>query len=495
MSLLDAIPHGRIQKLEAIRSRGIDPYPPRYRRSHTNREAIDLFVKLEQEDGAESCPEISLAGRITAARHMGKLSFLDLRDGTERIQVSFRSDAVNPETFQFVRDLDLGDFIGVTGKLFRTRTGEVTIQSISFTLLSKALQPLPEKWHGLVDTEKRYRQRYLDLICSEETRNVFRLRSSIVSSLRRFMCSEGFVEVETPVLQPQPGGALARPFITHHHALGEDLYLRIALELYLKRLIIGGMDRVFEIGRVFRNEGIGTKHNPEFTMMESYAAYSDYNEVMVLVEQLVSSIASEVLGMTKVQFGQDVIDLTPPWKRVSLRQAVSDACGIDYEACPDADSLRRKMRELSMEVDTAKGRGRLIDDLISTYVEPKLIQPTFLFDYPLDMSPLAKKKPGSETVVERFEGFVAGMELANAFSELNDPVDQRMRFEKQMAERRQGDIEAAAEVADEDFLSAMEYGMPPTGGLGIGVDRLVMLLSNRQSIREVILFPQLKTKS
>ena len=288
---------------------------------------------------------------------------------------------------------------------------------------------------------------------------------------------------------------MARPFITHHHALGEDLYLRIALELYLKRLIIGGMDRVFEIGRVFRNEGIDTKHNPEFTMMESYAAYSDYNEVMVLVEQLVSSIASEVLGTTKVQFGQDVIDLTPPWKRISLRQAVSDACGIDYESYPDADSLRRKMRELTMEVDPAKGRGRLIDDLISTYVEPKLVQPTFLFDYPLDMSPLAKKKPGSETVVERFEGFVAGMELANAFSELNDPVDQRMRFEKQMAERRQGDIEAAAEVADDDFLSAMEYGMPPTGGLGIGVDRLVMLLANRQSIREVILFPQLKTKS
>ena len=495
MSLLDAIPQGRIQKLEAIRSRGIDPYPPRYRRSHTNREAIDLFVKLEQAGTVETGPEVSLAGRITAARHMGKLSFLDLRDGTARIQVSFRSDTVDPETLQFVRDLDLGDFIGVTGKLFRTRTGEVTVQSVSCTLLSKSLQPLPEKWHGLVDTEKRYRQRYLDLICSEETRNVFQLRSSVISALRRFMCNKGFVEVETPVLQSQPGGALARPFITHHHALDQDLCLRIALELYLKRLIIGGMDRVFEIGRVFRNEGIGTRHNPEFTMMESYAAYSDYNEVMVLVEELVSSIATEVLGTTKVQFGESVIDLTPPWKRFPLRHAVSDGCGIDYEAYPDADSLRRKMRESSMEADPAKGRGRLIDDLISTYVEPKLIQPTFLFDYPLDMSPLAKKKPGSETVVERFEGFVAGMELANAFSELNDPLDQRQRFEKQMTERRQGDVEAAAEVADDDFLAAMEYGMPPTGGLGIGVDRLVMLLSNRQSIREVILFPQLKTKS
>jgi lysyl-tRNA synthetase class 2 len=495
MSPLDSISQGRIQKLDAIRSRGIDPYPARYRRSHTNLQAIDLFTGMEQAGSVDSGPEVMLAGRIIAARHMGKLTFLDLRDGTERIQALFRSNAMEPEAFEALRDLDLGDFVGVAGKLFRTRSGEVTVQSTSFTLLAKALQPLPEKWHGLVDTEKRYRQRYLDLICSEETRTVFRLRSSILSSLRRFMSGEGFVEVETPVLQPQPGGALARPFITHHHALDEDLYLRIALELYLKRLIIGGMDRVFEIGRVFRNEGIDTKHNPEFTMMESYAAYSDYNDVMSMVERLFSTIASDVLGTNQVQFGQHVIDFTPPWKRISLREAVRDSCGIDYEDYPDAGSLGRRMHEAHMEVDPAKNRGRLIDDLISAHVEPALIQPTFLFDYPLDMSPLAKKKPGSDTVVERFEGFVCGMELANAFSELNDPIDQRNRFEKQMSERRQGDLEAAAEVADEGFLSAMEYGMPPTGGLGLGIDRMVMLLTNRQSIREVILFPQLRTKS
>ncbi|MBI2859290.1 MAG: lysine--tRNA ligase, partial [Chloroflexi bacterium] len=463
-------------------------------RSHTNREASALLSELETTGTVESSPEISLAGRVTAARHMGKMSFLDLRDGSGRIQASFRSDVAGPEVFQFVRDLDLGDFIGVSGKLFRTRTNEPTVQATSCVLLAKSLQPLPEKWHGLSDTEKRYRQRYLDLICSEDCRSVFQQRSSIISSLRSFMCDNGYCEVETPVLQPQPGGALARPFVTHHHSLDQDLYLRIALELYLKRLIIGGMDKVFEIGRVFRNEGIDTTHNPEFTMMESYAAYSDYNDVMSFVEAMVSHVSTGAIGTNKLKFGENEIDLTPPWKRVSLRQAVSEGSGIDFEDYSDADSLRERMRRLGMAVDPTKGRGRLIDELISTFVEPKLVQPTFLYDYPLDMSPLAKKKPGSETIVERFEGFVATMELANAFSELNDPLDQRARFEKQMAEHRQGDLEAIAEVADEDFLHAMEYGMPPTGGLGIGIDRLVMLLTNKQSIREVVLFPQLRTK-
>lgn len=494
MAKTDALSQTRQQKAEALRARGIDPYPARYERSHTNCEAVELFCRLEKEGTAEGGTEVSLAGRVTAARHMGKLSFLDIRDGTGRIQLSFRSDVLGADMLQLVRDLDIGDFIGVRGKLFRTRTNEVTVQATFCMLLAKSLQPLPEKWHGLVDTEKRYRQRYLDLISSEETRNIFRQRSEILNALRRFMCARGFTEVETPVLQPKPGGALARPFITHHHALDEDLYLRIALELYLKRLIIGGMDRVFEIGRVFRNEGIDTRHNPEFTMMESYAAYSDYNQVMTLVEEMFASVAEDVLHSTKVQFGRDLIDLTPPWKRISLKDAVGAASGIDFEAYPDAESLRGRMREGGMQVDPAKGRGRLIDELISTYVEPGLIQPTFLYDYPLDMSPLAKKKPGSETTVERFEGFVASMELANAFSELNDPVDQRHRFEKQMADRRPGDVEAAAEVADDDFVAAMEYGMPPTGGLGVGIDRLVMLLTNRESIREVILFPQLKAK-
>ncbi|MEW6033496.1 MAG: lysine--tRNA ligase [Chloroflexota bacterium] len=493
MSRLNAVIQQRIRKLEAIRAQGIDPYPPRFPRSHSNQEAIALFQQLERDSALESGPELALAGRITAARHMGKLSFLDMRDGSGKVQVCFRADLVGQQAFEFVRELDIGDFIGVRGKLFRTRTGEITLQSLNCTLLAKSLQPLPEKWHGLEDTEKRYRQRYLDLVSAEEVRALFLLRSTVISSVRRFMEGKGFIEVETPVLQPQPGGALARPFITHHHALDQDLYLRIALELYLKRLIIGGMDRVFELGRVFRNEGISTRHNPEFTMMESYQAYADYNDVMLLVEELVSHVATEVLGTTRVTFGEHTIDFSPPWKRIALREAIEQACGIDFEAHPDASSLRCRMKELGMQVDPTKGRGRLIDELISIYVEPGLVRPTFLVDYPLDMSPLAKKKPGSDTLVERFEGFAGCLEVANAFTELNDPLEQRRRFEKQLSERR--DDEEVAEVADEDFLLAVEYGMPPTGGLGVGIDRLMMLLGNCQSIREVILFPQLKAKA
>lgn len=494
MSRLDSIVQQRLQKLESLRSQGTDPYPVRYTRTHTNAEAIEAFKRLEDNVHSKPIPEMSLAGRITAIRNMGKLSFFDIRDGSGRIQVSFRSGMISLEEHSLLKNLDLGDFIGVKGTLFRTRSGEITLEALNFILLSKSLQPLPEKWHGLVDTEKRYRQRYLDLISNDEARAVFSLRSEVIASIRQFMVGKGFVEVETPVLQPQPGGALASPFVTHHKALDRNLYLRIAFELYLKRLIIGGMEKVFELGRVFRNEGISTRHNPEFTMMECYQAYSDYNDMMFLVEELISSLCTEVLGTTTINYGEHVIDFSPPWLRISLRDAIKDTCGIDFESHPNVDSLRNEMQKSGMDVDPAKGRGRLIDELISAYVEPGLTQPTFLYDYPLDMSPLAKRKSGSNTIVERFEGFAGGIEIANAFSELNDPLEQRGRFQKQVTDRRTYDEEEAMEVADEEFLQALEYGMPPTGGLGVGIDRLIMLLGNQQSIREVILFPQLKAK-
>jgi lysyl-tRNA synthetase, class II len=504
---LERITEHRLDSLRRIRGRGINPYPSSFHRSHTIKEALGLF-----EQGDDSTP-MSLAGRVKAKRKMGKMTFLDIHDGSEKIQLSFRYDTASEEKYEFLQEIDIGDIIGVQGKIFRTRTGEVTLEVADFIMLCKSLRPLPEKWHGLVDAEKRYRQRYLDLISNEESRTIFIARSRIITAIREFLNEEGFMEVETPVLQPQPGGALARPFVTHHHALDEHLYLRIALELHLKRLIIGGLDRVYEMGRAFRNEGISTKHNPEFTLLECYQAYSDYNDMMKLVEDMICHIGRKVLGATRITYGDAVIDLSPPWRRLYLRQAIKDYCGIDFEDYPDAASLVSRMKDLRMEVDTSKDRGRLIDDLISTFVEPKLVQPTFLLDYPVEMSPLAKRKDGNEHLVERFEGFVGGMEVANAFTELNDPIDQRERFRRQQllgsvahitpehkadltraATELGGEIDSEIEVADEDFLEALEYGMPPTGGLGMGIDRLVMLLTGQQSVREVILFPQLKTK-
>ena len=387
--------------------------------------------------------------------------------------------------------MDIGDFIGAEGGLFRTKRGEITLQVSDFSILCKSLQPLPEKWHGLVNIEKRYRQRYLDLISNNSARTLFVIRSQIIAMIRAFFNDREFMEVETPMLQSQAGGALACPFVTHHNSLNTNLYLRIALELYLKRLLIGGFDRVYEIGRVFRNEGISVRHNPEFTLMECYQAYADYNDMMQLLEDMFSQLAIKVLGTTEISIDDKTIDLSPPWKRITLRDAIKEHCNIDFEDYPDATSLRLRMEQMGLEVDPGKERGRLIDELISSFVEPHLIEPTFLLDYPVDMSPLAKKKQGSDHLVERFEGFINGIEVANAFSELNDPIDQRERF-KQQAEK-QG-AEGEMEVSDEDFLNALEYGMPPAGGLGVGIDRLIMLLTGQNSIREVILFPQLKTK-
>ena len=501
MARLKQIAQQRREKLEKIRGQGINPYPHSYHRSHTTQEAITLYEQAESNQQAIPSTEFSLAGRITAIRFMGKIAFSDILDSSGKIQLYFSHDLIGKEKLELLHEIDIGDIIGAKGKLFRTKTGEITLEVTDFTLLSKSLQPLPEKWHGLVDVEKRYRQRYLDLISNEEIKPIFKLRSQVISALRRFLNEKAFIEVETPVLQPVAGGALARRFKTHHQALDQELYLRIALELYLKRLIIGGFDKVFEIGRVFRNEGISTRHNPEFTMAEIYEAYADYNDMMKLTEDMIFHIAREVTGKTEIKFGEELIKLTPPWQRISLREAIKERCGIDFEDYPDAESLRTKMKQLKLEADPKKDRGRLVDELISTFVEPGLMQPTFLVDYPVEMSPLAKRKRDNDRLVERFEAFIGGMEIANAFTELNDPVEQRERFRQQKAIQstelmlaKSSDEEAETEAIDEDFLQALEYGMPPTGGLGIGIDRLVMLFSDKQSIREIILFPQLKVK-
>jgi len=491
-SRLERIAQQRRQKLDRIRTRGIEPYPHRYHRSHTTREAVALLKR--NEEGLTKEEEVSVAGRIMAIRRMGKSAFADIRDGSGKIQLLFQDiNQFDKEALELFRNLDIGDIIGVEGNLLRTKSGEPTVWVGDFTLLAKSLRPLPEKWHGLSDIDMRYRQRYLDLIANTEVKETFQVRSQVITAIRQFLNQQGFLEVETPVLQPSAGGALALPFITHHHTLDQDLYLRIALELHLKRLIIGGFDKVYELGRTFRNEGISTRHNPEFTMLESYEAYADYNDVMKILEEMVPKISQQVLGTDKVQFGGDIINLKPPWQRISLRQAIKKYSGIDFDQFPDANSLRAEMLKLKMEVDPQKDRGRLIDGLISTFIEPNLMQPTFLVDYPVEMSPLAKAKPDDERLVERFEAFAGGMEIANAFTELNDPIEQRQRFLQQQEERRaEGEM---VESIDEDFLLALEYGMPPTGGLGVGIDRLVMLLTNQQSIREVILFPQLREKA
>jgi lysyl-tRNA synthetase class 2 len=488
---LEGITQQRLDKLQALRERSVNPYPNRYRRTHTVQQAKDLF-----EQGKVAADLVlSLAGRIVAQRGMGKAAFADIRDGSGKIQAYFRSDELGEEKYGIMQELDIGDFIGVSGRLFRTKSGEITLRVSDFIILAKSLEPLPEKWHGLADVEKRYRQRYLDLISNESVRNTFQVRSRVVAAVRRFLDSRGFIEVETPMLHTIPGGARARPFVTHHQALDEDLYLRIATELHLKRLIVGGFDKVYEIGRIFRNEGISTKHNPEFTTLESYEAYADYNDVMKMAEEMISQVAQEVLGTTEVSFGENTIDFTPPWQRVTLRDAILQACDIDIVKCLQggAQGLRDAMQAIGMELEETLSPAYLIDKLLSTYVEPHLVQPTFLLDYPVDTTPLAKRKPENEMLAERFEIFVAGMEIGNAFTELNDPIEQADRFTAQEEWRiRFGDEEA--EQYQEDFILAMRYGMPPTGGLGVGIDRLVMLLTNQQSIREVILFPQLKTR-
>jgi lysyl-tRNA synthetase, class II len=480
----DQLREARLAKLARLRAAGVEPYPYRYDRTH-------LAAELQARYDALAGQEVAVAGRLVGAlRNFGKLGFVHLQDESGQVQLYCRLDALGPEGFERFKDLDVGDFVGARGPLVRTRTGEVSVEARELTLLAKSLRPLPEKWHGLTDVETRYRRRYLDLIANPGVHEVFRVRSRTLQAIRGFLVGRGFQEVETPVLQPIPGGGAARPFATYYNALDRTLYLRIALELYLKRCVIGGIERVFEIGRNFRNEGLSYKHNPEFTMLELYQAYADYEDVMALTEALVPAAAQEVLGTTRITYGEHSIELAGPWPRVPLREAIRERTGVDYAALDDG-ALREAARVAGLRVEPAWTRAKVIDELLSVYVEPRLIQPTFLVDYPVELSPLAKRKRDDPATVERFECFIGGMEVANAFSELNDPLDQRERFEAQVRASQAGDEEA--QPMDEDFLEALEYGMPPTGGLGVGIDRVVMLLADRQSIREVILFPQLRT--
>jgi lysyl-tRNA synthetase class 2 len=490
----------RFEKIQRMRESGVEPYPTRTHVTHTTRQAIEDFEKTEAAGGTPA--QVTLGGRLRSIRTMGKIIFAHIEDASGRIQLFMRVNEVGEEQMvRFREDFDLGDFIEATGTLMRTRTGEITLLVHSFAMLAKALTPLPaakdEVVNGevvrhatLSDPETRFRQRYADLAVNPDVREIFRVRAGTTSALRRFLDERGFLEVETPVLQPIYGGAAARPFVTHHNELKQDLYLRISFELYLKRLLVGMYDRVYEIGRDFRNEGVSYKHNPEFTQLEFYMAYADYLKVMEMTEQMVSYAADQVLHTQKVTFGGNEIDLTPPWRRLELRQGILETSGIDFALYPTAESLAQAMTEKGIKFNPGLSRGKLIDTLLGDYLEPTLIQPTFLYDYPRDISPLAKSKPGDPLTVERFEGYVGGMELCNAFTELNDPLDQEARFLELGRTYTEGDEEN--NPMDEDYLQAMSFGMPPCGGFGMGIDRLTMLLTGNRSIREVLLFPHMR---
>src|SRR5450755_2185843 len=480
----------RVQRLQELREQGINPYPNSVERTNTIADVLEHFDEFVGPENS-----YTLVGRIRLMREMGKAAFAKIEDGTGSIQVYFRINDVGEAAYRAIKLLDLGDFIQVSGFLFVTRTGERTLHVKHYRILTKGLRPLPEKYHGLEDKEIRQRKRYLDLIANgDEVKQVFVTRSRTITAMRHFLDDHAFIEVETPVLQPLYGGATARPFITHHNKLDRDLYLRIAVELYHKRLIVGGFERVYEIGRNFRNEGIDRSHNPEFTMLEFYEAYADYNDTMKLVEEMIAYVATQVKGAPTITYQGTEIDLTPPWRRIPLLEAIAQYTGIQVERYPERESLAAEMRAQNYEVDPKAGRGRLIDDLMKAMFRkgyPDLKQALFLTDYPLDISPLAKKHREIPGLVERFQPFVGGLEIGNAFTELNDPLDQRARFEDQLRQRSQGDDEA--QVLDEDFLEAMEVGMPPTSGVGIGIDRLVMAMTDQESIRDVILFPTLRT--
>jgi lysyl-tRNA synthetase, class II len=479
----------RLQRLQALREQGINPYPNAVERSHTISHVLDHFAEFEGPDG-----HFTLVGRIRLKREQGKVTFIKIEDGTASIQLFFRFNDVGEEAYRTLKLIDLGDFIQATGYLFVTQRGERSLHVQQYHLLAKGLRPLPEKFHGLEDVDTRQRKRYLDLIANgDEVRRVFVIRSKTITAVRRFLDEHGYLEAETPILQPLYGGATARPFITHHNTLDRELYLRIAVELYLKRLIVGGFERVYEIGRIFRNEGIDRSHNPEFTMLEFYQAYADYYETLKLVEEMVAFVAQQVKGSMTITYQGTEIDLTPPWPRIPLLDAIAEYTDIDVNQFPDKESLAAAMRAKGYVADPKLGRGRLIDDLKDEMFRqghPALKQALFLIDYPLDVSPLAKKHRDIEGLVERFQPFVGGLELGNAFTELNDPLDQRARFEDQMRQRTQGDDEA--QVLDEDFLEAMEIGMPPTSGVGIGIDRLVMAMTGQDSIRDVVFFPTMR---
>lgn len=475
----------RLAKLEKLKKAGIDPFGRRFFRTHHAGQIRENFDTLENQ-------EVTVAGRIMTMRGHGKACFADLADLSGTIQLYAKIDLLGEEAYEQFQELDLGDIIGVTGNVFRTRRGEISIQVHKWELLTKALRPLPEKWHGLKDVDLRYRQRYLDLISNPEVRTTFLRRTRIISAIRRFLDAQGFIEVETPVLSVIAGGGHARPFTTHHNALDLELTLRIALELYHKRLIVGGLERVYEIGKCFRNEGISTKHNPEFTMLELYQAYGDLSDMMALAENLYSYVAQEVLGTLKITYQGTEIDLTPPWPRLSMVAAIKEETGIDWLQVKSDEEALAIAERLRIDTKELRTKGQVLDEIFSVFVEPKLIQPTFITDYPIEVSPLAKRKADQPELTERFELFIYGREMANAFTELNDPLDQRERFIAQAQEKAKGNEEAM--VWDEDFLVALEHGMPPTGGMGFGIDRLVMLLTDSSSIRDVILFPLMRPK-
>ena len=493
MEEVNTLVQQRRQKVVELRQQGQNPYANDFRVPHTT---ADVVTAHGEHDAAvlESCTaSYTVAGRIMARRDFGKAAFIQLQDRNGRLQVYVGKNNIGDEAFDQFRKLDLGDIVGVTGRPFRTKTNELSLRAESLQLLTKSLQPLPEKWHGLTDVETRYRQRYLDLIVNPDVREVFRKRSKIISLIREYMINEDFLEVETPMMQPIAGGATARPFVTHHNTLKMDLFLRIAPELYLKRLVVGGFDRVFEINRNFRNEGISIQHNPEFTMMEFYRAYATYKDLMDFTEELICHVAEKVCGSLQISYGGREVDLTPPWDRLTVRESIVKYGKVDAAMLEDREQAYAYAQSLGLELDKNIGHGKLLTEIFDEVVEPNLWQPTFITEYPTEISPLSRKNDENPDVVDRFELFMVGRELANAFSELNDPDDQKERFLKQLAEKEAGDEEAHA--MDEDYVRALEFGLPPTAGEGIGIDRLVMLLTDSASIRDVILFPQLRAES
>ncbi len=475
----------RIDKMRKIEERGWLPFGRRFAWTHRTQDAKDNFEELSEKE-----TEVKMSGRLMAIRGHGKTCFMDLQDKTGRIQVYARKDVLGEENYALIKLLDIGDIVGVTGNIFRTHMGEVSVKATAMEILSKALRPLPEKWHGLKDVEMRYRRRYVDLIVNPEVRDTFVKRSRIIRSVRSVLDKHDFLEVETPILNTIAGGAAARPFVSYHNALDMQVYMRIAPELYLKRLIVGGMERVYELGRVFRNEGIDNRHNPEFTSVEIYQAYADYRDLMDLTEEVVVQAAMDVLGTTKINYEGTEIELAAPWKRMSMTEAVLEYTGKDFSGVTELEDARAIAKELKVAIEPSFGIGKIINACFEEYVEDKLIQPTFITGHPKEISPLAKSNPDNPEITDRFEGYIYGREICNGFTELNDPIDQRERFLKQVEERANGDEEA--NMMDEDFVNALEYGLPPTGGLGIGIDRLVMFLTDSSSIRDVLFFPTMK---
>ncbi len=482
----------RREKLQHLQEQGLDPFGTKFERTHLAEEIKQAYDGFSKEELEEKEAETTIAGRIMTKRGKGKAGFTHIQDLSGQIQLYVRKDKVGEEAYELFTTADIGDIIGVTGTVFKTKVGELSVKASEFQMLTKSLRPLPDKFHGLKDVEQRYRQRYLDLITNPESKETFLTRSKIIQSMRRYLDSNGFLEVETPMMHGIAGGASARPFITHHNALDIPLYMRIAIELHLKRLIVGGMEKVYEIGRVFRNEGVSTRHNPEFTMLELYEAYADFHDVMSLVENMVAHIAKEVLGSTTVKYGDNEVNLAPEWTRLHMVDAVKEYTGVDFWKKMSDEEAKSLAKEHGIDIKDNMTFGHIVNEFFEQRVEEKLIQPTFVYGHPVEISPLAKKNPEDDRFTDRFELFIVGREHANAFSELNDPIDQRERFEAQVKEKEQGNDEA--HEMDEDFLEALEYGMPPTGGLGIGIDRLVMLLTNAPSIRDVLLFPQMRNR-